>query len=34
MALVVSGIFSLLYYATPNVRQPRFRWFTPGGFSL
>ncbi len=32
MALVVSGIFSLLYYATPNVRQPRFRWFTPGGF--
>jgi len=32
MAIVVSGIFSLLYYATPNVRQPRFRWFTPGGF--
>lgn len=31
MALVVSGIFSLLYYATPNVRQPKFRWFTPGG---
>jgi membrane protein len=27
----VSGIFSLLYYATPNVRQPRFRWFTVGG---
>jgi membrane protein len=32
MALVVSFIFSLLYYAAPNVRQPRFRWFTPGGF--
>jgi membrane protein len=32
MALVVSLIFSLLYYATPNVRQPRFRWFTMGGF--
>jgi membrane protein len=32
MAVVVSGIFSLLYYATPNVKQPRFRWFTPGGF--
>jgi membrane protein len=32
MALVVSGIFSLLYYATPNVKQPKFRWFTPGGF--
>jgi membrane protein len=31
MALVVSGIFSLLYYATPNVKQPKFRWFTPGG---
>jgi membrane protein len=32
MGLVVSAIFSLLYYATPNVRQPRFRWFTLGGF--
>lgn len=32
MALVVSLIFSLLYYATPNVKQPRFRWFTLGGF--
>lgn len=31
MALVVSGIFSLLYYATPNVKQPKFKWFTPGG---
>jgi membrane protein len=31
LALIVSGIFSLLYYATPNVRQPRFRWFTVGG---
>ena len=31
MALVVSAIFSLLYYATPNVRQPKFRWFTVGG---
>jgi membrane protein len=31
MALVVSLVFSLLYYATPNVRQPRFRWFTMGG---
>jgi membrane protein len=32
MAVVVSFIFSLLYYATPNVRQPKFRWFTLGGF--
>jgi membrane protein len=31
LALIVSGIFSLLYYATPNVRQPRFRWLTVGG---
>jgi len=31
MALVVSGIFSLLYYATPNVKQPKFRWFSMGG---
>lgn len=31
MALIISTIFSLLYYATPNVRQPRFRWFTMGG---
>lgn len=31
MALIVSLIFSLLYYATPNVRQPKFRWFTMGG---
>jgi membrane protein len=32
MALVVSSIFSLLYFAAPNVKQPRFRWFTLGGF--
>jgi len=31
MALVVSSIFSLLYYATPNVKQPKFKWFTLGG---
>ena len=31
MALVVSFIFSLLYFATPNVRQPKFRWFSLGG---
>ena len=31
MAAVVSIIFSLLYYATPNVKQPRFKWFTVGG---
>lgn len=31
LALVVSSIFSLLYYSAPNVQQPRFRWFTAGG---
>jgi membrane protein len=31
MALVVSFIFSLLYFATPNVKQPKFRWFSLGG---
>jgi membrane protein len=31
LLLVVSGIFALLYYAAPNVRQPGFRWVTPGG---
>jgi membrane protein len=31
LLLIVSGIFALLYYAAPNVRQPGFRWVTPGG---
>lgn len=29
--VLVSLMFSILYYATPNVRQPGFRWVTPGG---
>ncbi|MEA2425415.1 MAG: rane protein [Thermoleophilaceae bacterium] len=29
--VVVSLIFSLLYYAAPNVKQPGFKWITPGG---
>jgi membrane protein len=29
--LVVSFMFSLLYFAAPNVKQPGFKWFTPGG---
>jgi membrane protein len=29
--LVVSVMFSLLYFAAPNVKQPGFKWFTPGG---
>ena len=31
LIVVVSTIFSLLYYAAPNVEQPKFRWFTLGG---
>jgi membrane protein len=31
LILVVSLMFSILYYASPNVRQPGFRWVTPGG---
>jgi membrane protein len=31
IALVVSLMFSVLYFAAPNVRQPGFRWITPGG---
>jgi membrane protein len=29
--LVVSFMFSLLYYLAPNVKQPGFKWFSPGG---
>ncbi|MBX5470128.1 MAG: YihY/virulence factor BrkB family protein [Thermoleophilaceae bacterium] len=28
---VVMLMFALLYYAAPNVKQPRFRWISPGG---
>jgi membrane protein len=31
LVLLVSLMFSILYYAAPNVRQPGFRWITPGG---
>jgi membrane protein len=30
MVVVVMGMFSVLYWAAPNVRQPRFRWISPG----
>lgn len=30
LALVVVAIVALLYYFTPNVRQPRFRWVSVG----
>jgi membrane protein len=31
MLVIVAVILSILYYASPNVRQPGFRWVTPGG---
>jgi membrane protein len=31
IAFVVVTMFAILYYATPNVRQPGFKWITPGG---
>ncbi len=31
MILFVSLMLSILYFASPNVRQPGFRWVTPGG---
>ena len=31
LILIVSLMFSILYWAAPNVRQPGFRFVTPGG---
>ncbi|MFE9655391.1 YihY/virulence factor BrkB family protein [Micromonospora sp. NPDC006431] len=31
LALVALTLLSLLFWIAPNVRQPRFRWLTPGG---
>lgn len=31
IALVVITMFSILYYAAPNVKQPGMKWITPGG---
>jgi membrane protein len=30
MLLIVAVILAILYYASPNVRQPGFRWVSPG----
>jgi membrane protein len=32
IVLVVVLIVAMLYYATPNVKQPRFRWLSVGAF--
>ena len=31
IVLVVISLFALLYWAAPNVKQPAFKWITPGG---
>jgi membrane protein len=31
LILIVSFMFALLYWAAPNVKQPGFRWVSPGG---
>ncbi|MEU8330694.1 YihY/virulence factor BrkB family protein [Micromonospora sp. NPDC048839] len=31
LAMVMMVLLSLLFWIAPNVRQPRFRWLTPGG---
>ena len=31
LLLIVSFMFAILYWASPNVKQPGFRWITPGG---
>jgi len=31
LVLLVSFMFSVLYWAAPNVKHPGFRWITPGG---
>ena len=31
IALIVSQIFAFLYYVGPNVKQPGFKWVSPGG---
>jgi membrane protein len=32
MVLLVVAAIAVLYYATPNVKQPKFRWMTMGSF--
>ena len=31
LLIIVAAILAILYYTAPNVRQPGFRWVTPGG---
>jgi membrane protein len=31
LLVIVMGMFAMLYYVAPNVKQPRLRWISPGG---
>jgi membrane protein len=31
IAVIVSQIFAFLYWVSPNVKQPGYRWISPGG---
>ena len=31
LLLIIGLMFAILYYFSPNVKQPGFRWITPGG---
>ena len=31
MLIVIMGMFAALYWVAPNVKQPHFRWVSPGG---
>jgi membrane protein len=31
LLVLVSLLFAILYWAAPNVKQPGFRWISPGG---
>ena len=31
LLFIVSFMFSILYWASPNVKHPGFRWLSPGG---
>lgn len=32
LAVIVMMVVAMLYYATPNVKQPKFRWMSVGAF--
>jgi membrane protein len=34
LALVVVLLIAILYYATPNAKQPKFRWMSMGALNM